>query len=76
MSLLNLASQGERAHCSDPETHHYWLSQHPAERKLAVRACTGCLVLQPCLEAAQLNDERHGVWGGRDFSRRPGRKAT
>ena len=74
VALLTIASQGVRAHCSDPETHHYWLSEHAPERAIAVKLCTGCPVLQPCLEAARLNDERHGVWGGRDFTRKPGKK--
>jgi hypothetical protein len=69
VALLTIASQGLRTNCSEPETHHYWLSDFPTERALAVRACHGCPVLQPCLEAAQLNDERFGVWGGVDRSR-------
>jgi Transcription factor WhiB len=73
VALLTIASQGLRTNCSEPETHHYWLSDAPTERALAVRACRGCPVLQPCLDSARLNDERHGVWGGRDFSRKPGR---
>jgi hypothetical protein len=28
LALLNLAARGERTHCSDPETHHYWVSDH------------------------------------------------
>jgi Transcription factor WhiB len=73
VALLNAAVRGERAHCSDPATHHYWTSEHPAERSLAALACRGCPVAAECLAAAIANDERWGVWGGKDFSRRPGR---
>jgi Transcription factor WhiB len=73
VALLTLASQGLRTNCSDPAIHGYWTSDNEAERSLAVRACTGCPVLVECGEAAEVNDERHGVWGGRDFTRRPGR---
>jgi hypothetical protein len=69
VALLTLASQGLRTNCSEPETHHYWLSDWPAERELAVRACHGCPVITECGEAATANDERHGVWGGVDRSR-------
>jgi hypothetical protein len=73
VALLTIASQGLRTNCSEPQTHHYWTSEHAAERKLAVRACAGCPVLQECGEAAGANAERWGVWGGRDFTRPAGR---
>jgi hypothetical protein len=73
VALLTIASQGIRTNCSDPETHHYWTSEHPPERKLAARACTGCPVSAECLAAALANDERFGVWGGRDFTVTAGR---
>jgi hypothetical protein len=44
IALLTAASQGLRAHCSDVATHHYWLSEYPEERALAVRTCVGCPV--------------------------------
>jgi Transcription factor WhiB len=76
VALLTIAAAGLRAHCSDHETHHYWTSESEQERKLAVRACHHCPVLQPCLEAATANRESFGVFGGRDFTRPPGRKAA
>jgi hypothetical protein len=69
VALLTAAANELRAHCSDPETHHYWLSEIEAERKLAMRACAGCPVIIECLEAAKANREQWGVWAGRDFSR-------
>jgi hypothetical protein len=74
VALLTIASQGIRTNCSDPETHHYWTSEHPPERRLAARACHGCPVLVECGEAAEANDERHGVWAGVDRTVRPGQK--
>ena len=74
IALLTIAVQGLRAHCSDVATHHYWTSDHPVERALAVRACRGCPVFVECGEAADANDERWGVWSGKDYSVRAGRK--
>ena len=72
-ALLNMAARGERTHCSDPATHHLWLSEHPAERAVAVTLCDHCPVVDPCRHTAEQHDERFGVFGGRDFSIRPGR---
>jgi hypothetical protein len=36
LALLGLAARGERTHCSDPTTHHLWLSEHEVERAAAV----------------------------------------
>jgi hypothetical protein len=73
-ALLTIAAKGLRAHCSQPETHHYWTSELEAERALAALACAGCPVYEPCGDAARANGERWGVWAARDFSQRPGRK--
>jgi Transcription factor WhiB len=73
MALINAASQGLRPHCSDPTTHRLWLSEHESERQVAVMLCRHCPVLTVCRDTAEQRDERFGVWGGRDFSRRPGR---
>ena len=73
-ALLDLAAAGLRTHCSDPTTHHLWLSEHDNERATAVMLCDRCPVLTVCLQTAEQRDERWGVWGGRDFSVRPGRK--
>jgi hypothetical protein len=73
-ALVTIAAQGQRTNCSAPETHHYWTSDHPTERALAVLACRGCPVGRECGEAAEANDERHGVWNGIDRTVHPGRK--
>ena len=75
LALVNAATQGVKPRCADPETHTYWLSEHPGDRAQAVRWCRGCPVLEPCGEAAQANNERFGVWAGKDRTRHPGRKA-
>jgi hypothetical protein len=74
IALLNMAAIGERTHCSDPTTHHLWLSEHDTERAAAVMLCDHCPVLTVCRDTAELRDERWGVWGGVDRSIRPGRK--
>jgi hypothetical protein len=73
-ALLNIAARGQRTHCSDPTSHHLWLSEHPGERAIAAMLCRGCPVITECGEAAEANDERHGVWAGVDRTVRPGRK--
>ena len=74
LALLTLAERGERTHCSDPSSHHLWLSESKSERQTAVTLCQHCPVLTVCRNTAEQRDERWGVWGGRDFSRRPGRR--
>jgi Transcription factor WhiB len=76
MALLTIAARGERAHCSDWATHHCWISEVEAERALAVRACAGCPVWVECGESAQANDERWGVWAGRESERTSRQEAT
>jgi hypothetical protein len=76
LALLNMAARGERTHCSDPTTHQLWLSEHEGERQVAVMLCDHCPVLTVCRETAELRDERLGVWGGRDLTRRPGKAAS
>jgi hypothetical protein len=69
-----MAERGERTHCSDPATHHLWLSESDADRAVAVQLCPHCPILTECRDSAEANDERWGVWGGKDFSRRPCKK--
>jgi hypothetical protein len=73
-ALINAASQGLRPHCSDPSSHHLWLSDHEAERQIAITLCDHCTVLTVCRDTAEQRDERWGVWGGVDRSVRPRRK--
>jgi hypothetical protein len=74
MALLNLAARGERTPCSDWSIRNLFISESEQERKLAVHACQSCPVTAECLQAALAHDERFGVWGGHDFTRRTGRK--
>jgi Transcription factor WhiB len=76
IALLTIAAQGLRAHCSDPETHRYWLSDYPEERAIAMRACHGCPVFVECGDAARANREQHGVWAGKDLTRLTKREAA
>lgn len=70
-ALVALGAQGLRPPCSQPETHHYWLSEIDAERRQAAQWCRPCPVLTVCGQAAQAHDERHFVWGGVDRHRKP-----
>lgn len=69
-ALIDLAAAGLRTHCSDPETHHLWLSEYPEERAQAAKLCEGCPVLIECWTASVARDERWGVWAGIDRSPR------
>jgi hypothetical protein len=53
---------------ADPEA---WFIVDPAsvERAQAIQICTGCRVRAKCLAAARKRRERHGIWGGVDFTK-------
>jgi Transcription factor WhiB len=72
-ALIDAAAKGLRPHCSDAGSHHLWLSDHEADRAIAVRLCRHCPVETVCRDTAEQRDERWGVWGGVDRSIRPGR---
>jgi Transcription factor WhiB len=72
-ALLNLGAQELRTHCSDPASHHLWLSEYADERASAAEMCIGCPVLTECDRAATARlEERFGVWGGVDYTKRQG----
>jgi Transcription factor WhiB len=73
-ALITMAQRNERPRCSDPVDHERWTSEDAADREIAAACCIGCPVISECREAAIANDERWGVWGAKDLSRRPGRK--
>lgn len=70
-ALVTLASRGGRPRCGDWSDRDLWTSDVAEERAHAVAMCAGCPVLTECGEAARANDERFGVWGGADRTRRP-----
>jgi hypothetical protein len=73
-ALITLAVRGDRPRCADPITHVMWTSEDQHDRDIAAQWCTGCQVLQLCGDAAEERGEVWSVYGGRDFSVRPGRK--
>jgi hypothetical protein len=75
-ALITMASQGGRPRCADPVDHALWTSDDQHERDIAAARCTGCQVLVLCHVVAEEREEKWGVWGGRDRSARPGRKAA
>jgi Transcription factor WhiB len=67
---------GEAAcRAADPELFFAPEDERPAGREARVTAavaiCHGCPVQDRCYAAAAANGERHGVWGGVSFERRP-----
>lgn len=73
---LYLASLARDTHTPchrDPER---WFSHRSDDIDTAKLACHGCPILAACREYADLADERHGVWGGVDRTRRRNRKAA
>jgi hypothetical protein len=68
-----IAAQGLRHHCADEEVSYLWISEHPAERQLAIKLCRGCPILTVCDQTASARRESWGVWGGKDRSRSPGK---
>jgi hypothetical protein len=69
-ALINLGAAGLRTHCSDPGTSELWVSDHPSERREAVKLCRHCPVLSECRTAADARDERWHVWAAKDYTRR------
>lgn len=72
-ALLDLATEGRRPRCGEPDDHGLWVSDDHEDRARAARRCHGCPVLTECGAAA---DEERDVWtvrGGID--RRPSRTA-
>jgi hypothetical protein len=62
-SLLDAAAVGRRPNCSDPLSRYLWLSDEESDRREAVKLCSGCVVLDPCGQAADARQERWFVWG-------------
>ncbi len=68
LALLELADHGQRTPCQSSRRRDRWTSDDAAERAWAAAVCLtlGCPVLTECGAAADQQDERFGVWGGRD----------
>jgi hypothetical protein len=70
LQLIGMAQRNERVRCSDPVDHARWTSESAEDRNIAAQWCGDCQVLTLCGDAADERGEKHGVWGGRDLSRR------
>ena len=72
--------RGVTTPCQDPSPRirALWFSRSLDERREACRRCRLCPIVHTCGEAAEANQERHGVWGGKDFTKgdRPRRKGA
>jgi hypothetical protein len=75
-ALVRAANRGERTPCSDVSIRDMWVSEDQRQRQLAAHRCVEwqCPVLTECGLAAIANRETYGVWGGRDYTQRPGKK--
>src|SRR5688500_9588157 len=71
LQLIGMAQRGDRPRCCDPVDRELWVSDDYRDRQIAVAWCAGCPILEACRQAADANDERWHVWGGRDYTRRP-----
>ncbi len=65
-ALVAIADHGRRPRCGEPGGHELWCSDDPDERAQAASWCVACPVLAECGGAADENDEKFGVFGGRD----------
>jgi len=76
-ALLELAEQGRATPCQGRRRDR-WTSDHAEERAWAASVCVtlACPVLEECGAAADEQDERFGVWGGRDRTTAATRKAA
>ena len=72
-ALLDLAADGRRPRCAEPEDHLWWTSEDADERARAARLCRGCPVLRLCAESAEDEGELF-VWAGVDHGTKPARK--
>lgn len=73
-ALLELAANGRRVRCAEPEDHLWWTSEDSDERARAARLCVGCPVLRQCAESAKEEGELF-VWAGVDHGTKPKRKS-
>lgn len=63
-ALAELVDTGRRPACiQQPDL---WLSDEPAERRIAVHMCAGCPVIAECAAAAHEAGAQFGVWAAHD----------
>lgn len=55
--------------CQDERVMDLFTSDHADERREAADLCETCPRLIACFLDAERNRERHGIWGGEDFSK-------
>lgn len=65
-ALVSMAAAGERPPCGAFGAAELWVSDDPGDRSIAAYWCEGCPVFDYCEAAADENNERFGVWAGRD----------
>lgn len=57
-----------KAACADfdPDIFFDRAAENPDIAEMAKEVCAGCSMIQNCLNAAMLNNEKYGIWGGMD----------
>lgn len=65
-ALLDLAADGRRPRCGEPDDHGLWTSDDRAERARAARLCAACPILRACAEAAEEERDTWTTRGGVD----------
>lgn len=69
-ALVQLAAEGRRPPCGDPEAKPLFTSDNPEEREAAAHRCRHCPISRECLREALETRATAGVWGGIDFDKR------
>lgn len=69
IALRRALDSGEVPPCCGPYF-DAWTSDDIADRAAAAEMCEGCPITAACAAAADLHDERFGVWAGLDRSGR------
>jgi len=75
-ALITMASHGSRPRCADPVDHALWTSEDPAERAVPPPGASAAGCSPSTTKQREARKEKWGIWGGRDRSNRPGRKAA
>lgn len=71
-ALRDAVEAGQPIPCRTVDGPSRWISDRHEDRREAAEQCAGCPVLDACAEVGQ--HEPFGTWGGRDRTRRPGKK--
>lgn len=69
VALLDMAREGQRPPCGDPEAKPLFTSDHAEDREAAAYRCRRCPITAECLAEALETRATAGVWAGVDFEK-------